>query len=160
MNHMKSLSGIHQWYGRNRGFWLTEDTIADGIKIRGMGIKNKGRPEGEKATLAHSLWYEQPSSEKAWTRGSASLLWVLRRLVPKGVRVKGALLKGVYLGATECWAHQECGVGEEGRAMANPLAISACLWAGANCKELGERSDLGKKRLMGTIYLTTVISRL
>lgn len=79
-----------------------------------------------------------------------SLLWVLRTLVPKGIHVKGALPKGTYLGATECSApqHQECGMGEEGRAMTNPLAISACHWAGANCKELGESSDLGKGRLM------------
>lgn len=40
------------------------------------------------------------------------------------------------------------------RAMTDPLAISACLWAGASCKELGESSDLGEGRLMDTVYLT------
>lgn len=41
-------------------------------------------------------------------------------------------------------------MGEEGRAVADPLAIRVCHWAGANYKELGESSDLGKGRLMGS----------
>lgn len=45
-------------------------------------------------------------------------------------------------------------MGEEGRAMTDPLAVSACHWAGANCKELGESSDFGEGRLMDTVYLT------
>lgn len=43
--------------------------------------------------------------------------------------------------------------------MADPLDISACPWAGANCKELGENSDLGKGRLMGTVHLTNCRER-
>lgn len=150
MSHMKSLSGIHQWYGGNRILADWGDNCRWHKNQRNRNEKLR-KDRGEKSTLwllccdrsnqvvrirvPRSLYHFCGCSGGWYQRGSMS----------------GCLAKGTYLGATGCWApqHQECGMGEEGRAMADPLDISACPWAGANCKELGENSDLEKGRLMG-----------